>query len=60
MRRQHTLLALAFAAMAFEVGNMKVAANVSRTANNSMGNYPFYNPTKSQRVKNKLNRLRNK
>jgi len=58
MRKQHTLLALAFAAMAFEAGNLKLSGYVSKTASNSMGNSPFFMPSKSRRVKNKLNRLR--
>lgn len=56
MRKQYTIMALMYAAQMFKIGNVKIAAGVESTANKSMGNSPYFMPTKSQRVKNKLNR----
>ena len=58
MRKQHTLLALCYAAMAFDAGNLKLSNSIHKTANDSMGNNPIYFPTRSQRVKNKIMRKR--
>lgn len=58
MRRQATFLALALASMFEGAGNLKAARITENSAGNSMGNSPFYMPSKSRRVKNKLNRLR--
>ncbi len=58
MRKQHTLLALALGAMFMELGNTKLANIQESSANRSMGNQPIFGPTKSQMIKNKINRKR--
>lgn len=58
MRRAMTFLALACAMMWEGKGKHQIANNTRESANKSMGTNPMYVPSKSQRVKNKLNRLR--